>query len=137
MDMYDQFTEERDKSTKLQTRLQNLERENKALEVRFTAEAEERVRIKDEECQHELRKLQMRLREAEKRNEVLKVNGDERVNLAIDAKDKEIYKLQEKLNGLKMENDIETSKFEKRINELVNEIKNKDKNHENFKSQAG
>jgi hypothetical protein len=35
----------------------NLERENKAIEVRYIAEAEERVRIKEEECQHELRKF--------------------------------------------------------------------------------
>jgi hypothetical protein len=76
----------------------------------------------------------MRLREAEKRSEVLKVNGDERVNLAIDAKDKEISKLQEKLNALKMENDIVTNKLEQKINELLTEIKNKDKNHENFKT---
>ncbi len=34
----------------MQNRIQNLERENKALEVRYLAEAEERVRIKEEEC---------------------------------------------------------------------------------------
>lgn len=121
----------------MQTRVQNLERENKALEVRYIAEAEERVRIKDEECQHELRKLLMRLREAEKRTEVLKINGDERVNLAIDAKDKEQGRLQERLNALKMENDILVNKLETKISELMNEMQNKDKSNENFKMQAG
>lgn len=48
----------------------------------------------------------MRLREAEKRNEVLKISGEERINLAIDGKDKEISKLHEQLQVLKMENDI-------------------------------
>ena len=105
--------------------------------MRYTAEAEERVRIKDEECQHELRKLQMRLREAEKRTEVLKINGDERVNLAIDAKDKEQGRLQEKLNALKMENDILVNKLETKIAELMNEMQNKDRANENFKMQAG
>jgi hypothetical protein len=95
--------------------------------VRYTAEAEERIRIKDEECQHELRKLQMRLREAEKRTEVLKINGDERVNLAIDAKDKEHARLQEKLNALKMENDILVNKLESKVSELMNDMQNKDR----------
>jgi hypothetical protein len=68
----------------------HLERENKALEVRYTAEAEERVRLKDDQCDLELRKMQNKLREAEKRIEVLKISADERINLAIDNKDKEI-----------------------------------------------
>lgn len=48
LDMYDQFSEEQDKNQKLQLKLSNLERENKALEVRYNAEAEERVRLKDD-----------------------------------------------------------------------------------------
>lgn len=79
----------------------------------------------------------MRLREAEKRTEVLKINGDERVNLAIDAKDKEQARLQEKLNALKMENDIIVNKLETKVAELMKEMQNKDKSNENFKIQAG
>ena len=105
--------------------------------MRYTAEAEERVRIKDEECQHELRKVQMRLREAEKRTEVLKINGDERVNLAIDAKDKEMGRLQDKLNALKMENEIIVNKLETKVAEMMNDMQNKDRSYENFKMQAG
>ena len=49
------------------------------------------MRLKDEQCDHELRKMTNKLREAEKRIEVLKINSDERINLAIDNKDKEIH----------------------------------------------
>lgn len=95
LDLYDQFQEEQDKNQKLQLRLSNLERENKALEIRYNAEAEERSRLKDEQCEHELRKMTNKLREAEKRIEVLKINSDERINLAIDNKDKEIHILRD------------------------------------------
>ena len=96
----------------MQLKISNLERENKALEVRYNAEAEERVRLKDEQCDHELRKMTNKLREAEKRIEVLKINSDERINLAIDNKDKEIHILKGQIERFKMEHDIEVNKME-------------------------
>lgn len=112
LDFYDQVQEEQDKNQKLQLKISNLERENKALEVRYNAEAEERVRLKDEQCDHELRKMTNKLREAEKRIEVLKINSDERINLAIDNKDKEIQILKGQIERFKMEHDIEINKIE-------------------------
>lgn len=112
LDFYDQVQEEQDKNQKLQLKISNLERENKALEVRYNAEAEERVRLKDEQCDHELRKMTNKLREAEKRIEVLKINSDERINLAVDNKDKEIQILKGQIERFKMEHDIEINKIE-------------------------
>ena len=48
MDLYDQFADEQEKTQKLQLRLSNLERENKALEIRYNAETQEHARLKDE-----------------------------------------------------------------------------------------
>jgi hypothetical protein len=133
MDMYDQFSAEKEASAALQRRVHLLEREAKALEVRYLAEAEERVRVKEEECAHEIRKREVRLRECEKRAEMMKINGDERVNLAIDKKDKEIIKMSEEINRLRMENDVEVNKLEKRIEELLLDVAGKDRALESFK----
>lgn len=48
-DIYEQYADERNKAARFQQRIQYLERENKALEVRFMAEAEEKVRLKEDE----------------------------------------------------------------------------------------
>lgn len=133
LDLYDQFSEEQDKNQKLQLKLSNLERENKALEVRYNSEAEERVRLKDDQCDHELRKMTNKLREAEKRIEVLKINADERINLAIDNKDKEIQVLKGQIERFKMEHEVEMSKMEQRVADLKSESQNKEKNLESFK----
>ena len=90
LDLYDQFAEEQNKNQKLQLKITTLERENKALEIRYNAEAEERIRAKEEQSELEMRKMTNKLREADKRIEVLKISADERINLAIDNKDKEI-----------------------------------------------
>ena len=90
LDLYDQFAEEQNKNQKLQLKITALERENKALEIRYNAEAEERTRVKEEQSELEMRKMTNKLREADKRIEVLKISADERINLAIDNKDKEI-----------------------------------------------
>lgn len=90
LDLYDQFAEEQNKNQKLQLKITTLERENKALEIRYNAEAEERIRVKEEQSELEMRKMTNKLREADKRIEVLKISADERINLAIDNKDKEI-----------------------------------------------
>ncbi len=90
LDLYDQFAEEQNKNQKLQLKITALERENKALEIRYNAEAEERIRVKEEQSELEMRKMTNKLREADKRIEVLKISADERINLAIDNKDKEI-----------------------------------------------
>ena len=90
LDLYDQFAEEQNKNQKLQLKITTLERENKALEIRYNAEAEERIRVKEEQSELEMRKMTNKLREADKRIEVLKISADERINLAIDNKEKEI-----------------------------------------------
>lgn len=90
LDLYDQFAEEQNKNQKLQLKITTLERENKALEIRYNAEAEEIIRVKEEQSELEMRKMTNKLREADKRIEVLKISADERINLAIDNKDKEI-----------------------------------------------
>lgn len=103
------------------------------MEVRYATEAEEQVRVKEEECAHEIRKREVRVREMEKRAEMLKINGEERVNLAIDKKDKEISKLMEELSKVKMENDIYVHKLENKMSELQSELTVKESNLETFK----
>ena len=77
----------------MQIRIQHLERENKALEVRYSAEASDLMRVREEEFAHEQRKLTLKVKEAEKRLEIMKINNEERMNLALDAKDKDKHRL--------------------------------------------
>lgn len=86
--------------------------------MRYTAEAEERVRLKEEQCELDLRKLTNKLRESEKRIEVLKISADERINLALDNKDKEISALRGHLERFKLEHEVEMNKLEQRVADL-------------------
>lgn len=102
-DIYEQYTEERDKVARLSLKLSSLDRENKALEVKFVGETEDKVRQIHDEHEHEQRKLTHKVRELEKRLEVMKVNSDERLNLALDNKDKEFSKLKDKIQTIQFE----------------------------------
>lgn len=83
--------------------MQHAERERQALEVRFRAEAEDRVRETEEGRDHEARKMAARVRELEKSIEAMRVNADERMNLALDAKDKEVAKANERIQYITAE----------------------------------
>jgi chromosome segregation ATPase len=111
-EMYERWTEERERAARDKLRVTQLEREIKAVEVRERGEGEDRVRKEREEWEKEERRLSVKVRELEKRLEVMKINYEERLNLALDQKDKEFSQLQEKIHTLQFQHQSALSEFD-------------------------
>ena len=102
-DMYEKYSEEKELVERQASKISNLDRENKALDVKYRSEAENVIRGSQDDYDIQIKKLNHRIKELEKTLEVQRVTSNERMNMAIDAKENDIQKLKHEMHGLKVQ----------------------------------